>query len=414
MGEKPEYYNQDKPPVYKIHTLGRFDVVKDNQSLVMRASDSKKIWELYKFMLTHRDKSFTPEMISDHLWISEEYANPRSTIRRQMFRLRQLLDEPAENNAETTVVFNNGYYSWNSAVPLTIDKDQFEALTLHAATIKETDSENAIIELSEALSLYKGDFLPDCLDQHWVFPVRNYYRRLYNQAAMMLFDLLKFKEAYDDIIKHCQSAIKIDVYEIDFHLAYMNALYFKGEQKQALEHYQHITSFLYREMGIKPSDEMKAFYKQLLKAHPVIQKDRESLLEALNQHSPIENAFYCDPEVFKSICELERRRSQRSGIDFTIAVLEMKSESKYTLAQERLRMGQLRAHLLRNLRKGDSITQWNERQFVLLLPGLDSTLMETALSRVLNNFALQNAVTINQISQLTNELTNDLKPQASR
>ena len=70
-------------PKFIIHTLGRFDVIKDGHSLVMSSSGSKKIWELYKFMLTHRDRAFTPETLMDQLWVSESYSDPRSTLRRQ-------------------------------------------------------------------------------------------------------------------------------------------------------------------------------------------------------------------------------------------------------------------------------------------------------------------------------------------
>jgi DNA-binding SARP family transcriptional activator len=400
---------QSVSPVFRILTLGHFDVTKDGQSLVIKASDSKKIWELYKFMITHRDQSFTPESLSDHLWISEEYADPRSTLRRQMYRLRQLLDEHAEDTAETTMIFSNGYYSWNPNVSVVIDSDEFERLVLHGDSKKETDPERSIADLIEAISIYKGDYLPDCIEQHWVFPVRNYYQRLFNKAVITLIDLLKGKDDYDEIVNQCQAAIKIDVYEIDFHIAYIHALHKKGNQKQALEHYQHITNFLYREMGIKPTGELKEIYKLLLKAHPVIQTDKGSLMDALDEHADPENAFYCDPEVFKSIYELERRRSQRSGNGFSIAVLEMKPASSDTLGQKRHKMTSLKEHLLKHLRKGDSLTQWNDIQFVILLSGVDGALMEKVIHRVLDDFDHHDDVIIDQITQLTS----DLKPQES-
>ena len=54
-----------------VYTLGKFDVIKDDNSLMMSSAGSKKIWELYKFMLTHRDRAFTPETLMDQLWVSE-------------------------------------------------------------------------------------------------------------------------------------------------------------------------------------------------------------------------------------------------------------------------------------------------------------------------------------------------------
>lgn len=79
--------------ILNVYTLGRFEVVRDGISLIMNSAGSKKIWELFKFMLTHKDRSFTPESLMDHLWVSEEYSDPRSTLRKQMHRLRKTLGE---------------------------------------------------------------------------------------------------------------------------------------------------------------------------------------------------------------------------------------------------------------------------------------------------------------------------------
>lgn len=93
-----------------VYTLGRFDVIKDGCSLIMNSAGSKKIWELFKFMLTYRDRSFTPESLMDQLWVSEEYSDPRSTLRKQMHRLRKALGEDSSDENENTILFNNGYY----------------------------------------------------------------------------------------------------------------------------------------------------------------------------------------------------------------------------------------------------------------------------------------------------------------
>ena len=149
-----------------VYTLGRFDVIKDGNSLVMSSSGSKKLWELYKFMLTHRDRSFTPETLMDQLWVSESYSDPRSTLRRQMHRLRQsLLEEDAKENFNT-IHFTNGYYKWNELLEYEIDVDLFESLIRQGDVCTVTAPQNALGYYLEALSYYYGDYLPDCFDQH--------------------------------------------------------------------------------------------------------------------------------------------------------------------------------------------------------------------------------------------------------
>ena len=392
----------DHNPIFVIHTFGRFDVIKDGKSLVMSSAGSKKIWELYKFMLTHRDRSFTPESLMDQLWVSESYNDPRSTLRRQMHRLRQSLLEDEAKDQYKTLVFSNGYYKWNEQLSIDIDTEKFEYYIKSGDALKSSSPKLALDAYKEALSLYNGDYLPDCYDQHWIFSIRNHYRRLYLKTVLNTIELLKAERLYDDIIHHCQKAIQIDIYEEPFHLNLMDALMHKGQQKQALEHYEYITGFYYHEMGLKPSGEMRALYKKLLQTNAPIQSGA-NLYDALESDVHMDNAFYCEPNVFKSIYELERRRSQRSGASFSIGVLNVAPISGYSQSQDALRIEYLKQHLMEKLRKGDTFTLWSDSQFVVLLPGVDSELMEKVLKRILDSFPMNDAIDINQIKHLAAE-----------
>lgn len=386
-------------PVFVINTLGRFDVIKGDRSLVRASSGSKKIWELYKFMLTHRGRSFTPETLMDQLWISEEYNDPRSTLRQQMHRLRQALLEDDCRDEEKTLSFTSGYYRWNENASLQLDTQFFEDLIRQGDALKDTSAELALEAYETALSLYHGDYLPDCVDQHWVFPIRNHLRRQFLRTVLNVIELLKYTRAGDGILPLCQRAIQIDIYEEAFHLNLMEALLNKGDQKQALEHYEYITAFYYREMGLKPSDEMRGLYKRMLKGQHTIQSE-ESLYDALESDEPLENAFFCEPEVFKSIYELERRRCQRTGVNFSIGVLTVTPQKGYTYSQEELRKKHLKQQLLERLRIGDTFTKWNEYQFVVLLPGVDAALTQNVLNRVLDQDESNPTIAVKQIMNL--------------
>ncbi|PKM55789.1 MAG: hypothetical protein CVV00_02515 [Firmicutes bacterium HGW-Firmicutes-5] len=385
--------------IYTVYTLGHFDVVKDGHSLITSTSTSKKIWELYKFMLTHRDHSFTPEALMDQLWIYEEYTDPRSTLRRQMHRLRQTLQEDGKNDDETTVLYTNGYYKWNDQIKVILDADLLEAHLKEGDALKSTNPEVSLEKYSQAIDLYHGDYLLECAEQHWVFPIRNHYRRLFVKAIYSAIELLKTQSNFDTIIRLCQKAIKIDIYEESFHLNLMDALLAIGEQRQAFNHYRYITEFYDQEMGIKPSDEMKAIYKKLLQTQQSLYTE-EDLMKVLESEVSIENAFYCEPEVFKSIYELERRRSERSGKDFSIGVLTFNFSSKDTLAQRNLRIRLLKELLMSQLRKGDTFTQWNDQQMAILLPDVDEVLTENVLKRVLEKESHAPSVSVHHIDSL--------------
>ncbi len=379
-----------------ISTLGHFDITIDGTSLTSLHSSSVKIWALFKFMLTHKDRAFTPESLTDQLWIGETYNDPRSTLRKQMHRLRQLLHQN-ESDLNKIIDFTNGYYKWNPLFSYSLDAEIFESTLQKAESLKETNPEEALISFKNALSLYLGDYLLDCSDQHWVFPIRNYYKCLYLSAVAHTIELLIQQKAYSEVTALCEKAIQMDIYEELFHIHYMEALIELDYYKQAISHYEYITGFYYREMGVKPSLALKSLYKRIMKYHSTSESD-ENILESLDTDFNDENAFFCDPEVFKSIYELEKRRSQRSGNDFCVVLMTVDPLKGSSLTQTALRLNHLKEHLMASLRKGDTFTLWSDHHLLLLLPGIDSERMTLVLNRILKDFPNQETIKIKQIA----------------
>lgn len=371
----------DKERMITVKTLGGFDVIQNEISLTKTASGSKKIWELYKFMLTHREKSYTPETLLNQLWISEEYSDPKSTLRRQMYRLRKVLNEGQEAE-EQTILYTNGYYFWNASKCIKIDMIIFNELAAKGDALKENDPEEALNAYLQAIDLYEGDYLPDCLDQHWVFPMRNQLRRVFLRVVASTVDILKAKDDYETILRICEKAIEIDIYEESFHIHIMEAMLALSDYRLAFDHYTKITEFYEREMGIRPSIQMRNVYKRLLKADKTL-SDQDDFYETLEAETLMENAFFCEPDVFKSIYELERRRSERTENDFSIGVIDMPFEKGSSYSKNEFRMNRLKDHLLHHLRKGDTICRWAAQQYVLLLPGVDEESMTKVVKRIL-------------------------------
>jgi DNA-binding SARP family transcriptional activator len=382
--------------ILTITTFGQFDVLLHGVSLVKLHASSVKIWELLKFMLTHKDRAFTPETLAEQLWIDEDYGDPRSTLRKQMHRLRQLLHQQ-ESDSDKAIDFSNGYYRWNPVFSYQLDAEIFEKAIKNAEALKSTRPTEALEYFLKATTLYSGDYLPDCLEQHWVFPIRNYYKRLYLGAVIQTIELLIQHKNYDEIISLCEKAIQIDIYEEIFHIQYMEALINKGYHKQAISHYEHITSFFYREMGISPSLALKTFYKKMTQLKATKSTDQD-VIASLESEDSFDNAYFCEPDIFKSIYELERRRSARSGAPFSVGFITIGPLKGNNTTQTTLRVNHVKDHLLISLRKGDTVTLWSDFQLLILLPGVNAELMDQIMSRIFLNFSHIETISIKQIT----------------
>lgn len=259
-----------------------------------------------------------------------------------------------------------------------LDCDQFEEYIKEGIMAAKNDVNKAIEAYLKAVDLYQGPYF-DSIQAIWILPKRNYYHNLYLKTLKNLIDLYEEQGAYDQMVLICEKAIEGDRYEEYFHLQFMKALKGRGHQRLALRHYQEINHFYQQEMGIEPSNRMQSLYKELLRSSMDV--NHNDIYDELEEDVESEYAFYCEASIFKSIYELERKRSERSKIEIRIAVVEILGNQKPE--DEEKRVQHVQQHLMENLRKGDVITRWNERCFLILLQGVEKELMHKIVNRVL-------------------------------
>lgn len=382
-----------------ITTLGKFDVVKNGSSLVASSASSKKLWELYQFMFSNREKTFSPEALMSQLWIDADYSDPRSTLRRQMFRLRKLLGEDEANENEYSIIFKNGFYEWNNTISIELDSELFLAEIKKAEDYLKDSAEHALIHFERGFELYQNDYLPQCEELHWVYPIRNRYRHVYVNAVIQAAELMKQFERYKSLIELAEKAIQIDFYEEAFHYILMEAKLLRGEYKSIINHYQYMVNQYKLEMGVEPSKELKDLYNKVLQSHQIITTS-ESINVAFETKKEYKNAYYCEPNVFKAIFELELRKSEREGTKCSLGVLTVEYNKKLSISQNELYFKQLKEHLETHLRKGDALTQWNNQQIIVLLFGVGRDLTIKVLERILESINLRITITISQAAEI--------------
>lgn len=391
---------QSNNSLYRITTLGKFDVIKNGKSLVEGSGGSKKLWELYQFMFSNRERSFSPETLMDQLWTDADYSDPRSTLRRQMFRLRKLLGEDDIDENSNSILFKNGYYEWNSKVIVELDSDLFLIEIKKAENYLEQSTEHALIHYERGISLYQNDYLPQCNELHWVFPIRNKYRHMFVDAVVQTAELMKRVEKYRDLIALAEKAIGIDFYEEAFHYILIEAKWFCGEYKSIIDHYQHMLARFKQEMGIEPSRELKELYSKVTHSQQII-TNSESINIAFDTKKEFKNAYYCEPSIFKAIFELELRKSERDGSQCSIGVITLDYNRKITIGQNDLYMKQLKNLLESHLRKGDAFTQWNSQQMVVLLFAVGRNMTVKVLERILEKENIKMFMNISQVSEIS-------------
>lgn len=168
----PYRFSEDRERV-EIFTLGRFLIRRGEKVLSESAVRAEKVWTLLKYLLTCRGKPLSAEKIMATLWPGQECKDPNQALRSLVYRLRRLLtDNLAAPELASNIVFAHGCYRWSESLNNRLDVEEFEKQIAAAAAHRRADSSAAITALQRALSLYLGDYLPDCSDREWVLPTR--------------------------------------------------------------------------------------------------------------------------------------------------------------------------------------------------------------------------------------------------
>lgn len=390
-----------------IHTLGKFYISQDGIVISNSSNRSRRMWEVFKYLLSYREKSIKPEDILDRIWPEKDYTDPGTAMRAQVFRLRRALKlENAESSLSDNIVFNQGSYHWEDNIDCWIDVDHFEDYCKQADEARSTDPTQATSLYRQAVTLYKGKYLPESTYNEWSEPLRAYYHDLYLNAIYSLSELLKRKRLYAEIIKLCEQASAIDYFDENIHILMLEAMIADGNKARARAHYNEVTSVFYREMGIKPSAELKKLYRQVGLETGSFELDLSTIQENLKNKKAVKGAYYCDPELFRYFYTLEQNRSERSDVPVLLCLITI-TGSSYSKPPEKLLnsvMINLKDVISNSLRKGDLFTTWNEAQFLLLLPGLNREQALMVMDRIeevyLENNSLNGLVMHKKIESL--------------
>lgn len=239
----------NKNNIIYVNMLGEFSITIGSQVIMDRNNQSKKPWSLLEYLITFRDRNIPVEELIDLFWKDEASNNPAGALKTLMFRVRKLL-EPLGIPPQDLITQNRKAYGWTKELTTITDTDRFEDLCLRSEST-DINSEECLSLCLEAVSLYKGNFLPKSEWESWVVPIHTYYHTLYQNLIHRTLLLLDEQKDYPTIIDVCQQAIAIDQYEEDAHYYLIYALYQSGNQYMAMEHYQHVNDMFYNEFAVR-------------------------------------------------------------------------------------------------------------------------------------------------------------------
>ena len=387
-------YSRGEIMKFYISTLGEFDIKVDGQSILRDSNRMYRIYKLFEYFLTFRNKKLLPETIIDNLLSDSESEDHKNMLRTQIFRLRKIINAliPKGELPEKymNLNFTNGYYCLEIGENTIVDIDVFENLIQKGDKEREYDIESAIESYQNAISLYKGLYLSDNAYEVWLVPTRNYYQRLFLKTLNKYIDLLKRNEENEKIVNLCEKSLLIEPFEESIHIELIEALLKIGQNKSAMQHYEYALNMLEKELDAKPSAKF-INYINIIQNYTSRNNDLdiEAINKSLEEELP-EGAMYCSLEYFKFLFNLQKRKSKRNNeYDYLLSIMINSNNNKS--------INDVFSVLKKSLRKCDVFTSLNDNQILVMLHNVKENGTETIKERLTDNLINYTRINRNEI-----------------
>lgn len=236
-----------------IRSFGRAEVSVNGRAVAMSDWRTKSVRDLFFYFLFMQD-AMTKEQIGAVLW--PEVDDPQALKARfkdEIYRLRRAVGKNA-------IIFDDVYYRFNRTLDYEYDVEAFESYLTRARKTK--DSKKCIEYYQKAVDLVHGPYLSE-VDALWAFEERERLGQLYSSALEELAHLYLDSNQFDQCLSICQLALSQNRYNEVIYQLEMRVYAALGDRPSIARLYQASKAALEEGLGISPSQETEALYREL-------------------------------------------------------------------------------------------------------------------------------------------------------
>ncbi len=221
---------------------------------ILPVPTASKVRSLLAYLILHPNRALPRDRLVGLFWGDRSDLAGRRALSHALWKVRRNLG-PAGGRLVTDreVVY---FQLWPGD---TLDTLEFEQLCAAGWPIPRGDG---IRRLREAVALYRGDLLEEVFDD-WVLIERERLRELYLRTLERLIQALKQAGNYEEALVYARRLVRADPLREEAHCELMRLLSRLGRYHEALRQYEALREELREELGLDPSSEAQALYREI-------------------------------------------------------------------------------------------------------------------------------------------------------
>lgn len=253
-----------------LRLLGPFEVWIDDQAVSPAAWPSRKVSQLLKILVTHRQRVVTGEELIEWLWPALASDSAHNSLWVAISRLRRLLEpELTGRGASHYILTYPSGYRFQPDQICEIDVDRFlQQVEEGQAQQRQCQWLAAIDAYSAAMVLYRGDYLLEDPYEDWAIATRRRWREVFLGMREAQAACLLVLGRCDEALIHASQVLDIDSCRENAWRLAMEAHYRAGNPAQALAIFARCRATLAEELGVDPQAETLALHTRILR-HPI-------------------------------------------------------------------------------------------------------------------------------------------------
>jgi LuxR family maltose regulon positive regulatory protein len=247
-------YLEEWPYPVKIYTLGRFEIIRDDEPLHFSGKEQKKPLEMLKVLIAFGGSDVPEERLTDALWPEADGDLAHKSFETTLGRLRRLLGGDVFVRYRARQLTINPLYCWVDTLAL---EHLFD-------TIRESPGERVALLCEKAVGLHKGPFLPSDAGQPWTLPSRETLKNRLLRTIIKVGRHYEQAGEWERAAEHYTKGIETDSLAEELYRRLMICHSNLGDHAAAVKTFNRCRDLLQAELGIVPSPETLAAHSSIM------------------------------------------------------------------------------------------------------------------------------------------------------
>jgi DNA-binding SARP family transcriptional activator/tetratricopeptide (TPR) repeat protein len=235
-------------PTLCIRLFGPLELAWGDESCA--APSSPKARSLLAYLILHRGRAVPRDRMAGIFWPERSDVRARRALSNALWQIRRALGPAGDR-----LIAERDFVTFSLHPDDRLDVATFEK-NVHAASLPK---------LSEAVALYRADFLEACYDD-WALVERERLRELYLRVLEQLTTLHKQRGDYEQAVVYAQRLAAADPLREAAHRELMRLYHLLDRPRAALEQFAALRDLLEEELGIPPAPVTVALRQEIAAA----------------------------------------------------------------------------------------------------------------------------------------------------